>query len=1667
MVLVSWLGAFGVSLSGSRRAPSSVRKHRAGHRRIEILESRLVLSGTSVTSIAPQQALFSTQAQFAVTFNSVVTGVGASDFQVFTTGDVAVADPLAVSGSGQNYQVTVTGISGNGSLGLKLVDDGTIRDQAGDPLVESGALAAFAAARSFPTYYRPVSVVAGDVNGDGRPDLAVVDFNYDGKISVLLGNGDGSFATAQNFATGGSPVYPRAVALADMNGDGHLDLVVVNEDRGEVRIMRGNGDGTFASNAPQYPTSKSPVALAVGDLNQDGHPDVVVANSGNDTVGVLLGTATGSLGAQQTFAVGSVPVSVSLGDVNGDGYLDAVTANKYGNSVSVLLGQGNGTFNSQTAVTTGTQPTCVKLADLDGDSRLDLAVSNSTDNTVSILLGNGNGTFNAAANSPAGSLPYSLAVADLNGDSRLDLAIANKSSGMASVLLGNGNGTFAAARTFSIASSAFSIAITDTNGDGRPDLITTDYNDILVNVLLGNGDGTFRDTPAVAAGKQPMSVAAGDVNGDGHADLAVANSTDNTVSLLLGNGNGTFQAARNLGTGNTPRAVVIGDVNGDGQPDLAAGVFGGVSLLLGNGNGTFATSSLITTSTIPYALLLDDLNGDGHPDLVLANKPYNSVTVLLGNGNGTFAAARNLATGNGPRSVAMGDYNDDGKLDLVSANAQSKTLSLLLANGNGTFAPAQNLAMGPNPVWVATGDINGDGQPDLVVANDYPANSVTVLLGNGDGTFAAPQNYRMGFDPDFAVIADLNGDGRPDVAVADNGNDTIGVLLGNGNGTFIPPQFFLTGKQPCSIAAADLNGDDRLDLVATDLNENRLDILLANGNGNFIGETAAIDQTPPTAFVAASTVTSPGTGTFTFTVTYDDDSGVDATTFSSTNISVTGPNNFQQVAAFVTDNPVGGGSNAYLATYSISVPAGSWHTADNGQYTVSVLANSVRDIAGNAVPAGAIGSFDVNVDTTPPTAVLTASDVTTSAGPTYRFSVVYSDNRGINFSTLGNGDVTVTGPNGFNQSATLVSVDIHSNGTPRTATYSISVPNASWHTTDNGTYTVSQAAGAVADTTGLSAASGAVGTFKVTVDTVPPTVAWTPVASPRATAVDAVRCTFSEPMANASLANFALNGTSIGSLSGTTIAGFSGNTFVIGGLAPYTSSGNPAKTYTVTAASGNTLKDLSGNALSSTSGVTWVIDKAPPTAVWSQVSTPRNSATASVVISFSELVQNVALTNFTLNGTRISNLSGVTLGGSQYAYVIGGLTPYTGTAGATYTVAVASGNTLKDLVGNAFSGLPSMHWTVDKTNPTATWTAVPSPGNSSVAAVRITFSEAMKNADLTNFTLNGTQIRQLPGTTISAFSGNTYVIGGLATWTANGNPTNYTVAVAANNTLTDLAGNSLSSLPGVNWLTDKVPPTGTWTAVATPTQTAVGAARITFSEPVQHVTTADFTLNGTALSLLSGVAITGYSGNVYVVSGLTPYTGQGNPTKTYTLAAASGNAIKDAVGNALSGRPAVSWSMDTSAPTGTWNSVTTPTKSAVPAVTIHFSEAVQNVTLANFTLNGTRLSNLTGVSIIGYASSNSYVISGLSAYDAVAKTYTVAVISSNTINDLAGNALSGAPGVSWVVTSSATSAARAGSAEIDSAAALYTKSQDLDEYWSSLAGELAIAMALPFDLALL
>ena len=381
--------------------------------------------------------------------------------------------------------------------------------------------------------------------GDRIPvSLATFSPSFAGAGANVPGVSSASFPTA-NFDAGSAPGF---VASAHLNSSNNIsDLIVANSGDNTISVLPGNGDGSFGTQAVLN-VGSDPVWITTERFNSNSSAanfvDVAVANKGSDNLSIFLGDGAGALQAPATLdtGAGTAPVAVVAADFNQDGKIDLAVANQGNNTIEIFQGNGDGTFQpppppAVIQLPAGFTPTALAAGDFNKDGRMDLAVTGEGANAVWIFLGNGDGTFTTGANRQyaTGQSPVWVSTGDFDGDGNRDLAIANHADDTVSIFLGKGDGTFVPAANPAVAAGKgpASIAVADYNADGLLDLAVADATDNAVSILLNLGGGLFGPNFELPVATAPVSIVTADFNADTKPDVATANNGSKNVSVIL------------------------------------------------------------------------------------------------------------------------------------------------------------------------------------------------------------------------------------------------------------------------------------------------------------------------------------------------------------------------------------------------------------------------------------------------------------------------------------------------------------------------------------------------------------------------------------------------------------------------------------------------------------------------------------------------------------------------------------------------------------------------------------------------------------------------------------------------------------------------------------------------------------------------------------------------------------------------------------------------------------------------------------------------------------------------------------------------------------------------------------------------------------------------------
>jgi hypothetical protein len=808
------------------------------------------------------------------TTGSGATDLIAADFNTDTKLDIATANY-----DGNNVSVLRNTSSGAGSI-------------------------SFAAKVDYSVGTTPYAIKSGDLNGDGKTDLVTPNYGS-ASVSVLLGNGDATFQAKKDTSVGPTASYPQSVAIAEFNGDGKADLAVAVYDY-KVSVLRGNGDGSFAA-AYDMPMI-SPCTVAAGDLNGDGRQDLIAPQDyspGHFAImrNLPVTLAAGSFGRADGVwyfhvrvvdgagATGATSTRTVRIDVNPPSAISGLASSThpiestwYANSdpsfswdaasdsgsgvagYSYEIDHAVDTVPDTMVDTTGTTASFsgkadgvwyfhVRAVDNLGHAnatatrtvRIDVnppsaitGLASSTHPVESAWYANSAPAFSWDAASDAGSglAGYSYQLdhtPGTNPDTTVDttgttVSFTGKGTGLwyfhVRAVDGLGNAGATATRIVRIDISS-PWPVEGLASSTHPDEGT----------WYSNNDPAFSWNAAYDIG----SGVAGYSYELNHEPITVLDrtidTTDTTVSFS-GKADGVWyfhvSAVDNLGNGDVigvTRIVRI-DATGPAVTGLASSTHQTEDDWYRNCDPAFSWDAVadLHSGLAGFSYVLDHTSGTT-PDTTV-----DATFACVGAGETPYA------TGDSPTSVVVGDFNGDSRQDLAVANSYNddrlgNSVSILLGDGSGGFGGKTDFATSWSPRSVAVGDFNSDGKADVVTAN-ADSNTVSVLLGNGSGGFGAKTDYPTAFEPISVAVGDFNGDNKQDLAVANSFNDShwgnsVSILLGNGNGSFGPKTDYATGAQPMSVAVADVNSDGKADLMTANSAADTASVLLGNGNGSF------------------------------------------------------------------------------------------------------------------------------------------------------------------------------------------------------------------------------------------------------------------------------------------------------------------------------------------------------------------------------------------------------------------------------------------------------------------------------------------------------------------------------------------------------------------------------------------------------------------------------------------------------------------------------------------------------------------------------------------------------------------------------------------------------------------------------------------------------------------
>ncbi|MBK8975304.1 MAG: VCBS repeat-containing protein [Planctomycetes bacterium] len=671
-----------------------------------------------------------------------------------------------------------------------------------------------------------------DLDRDG--DLDIVSVGDDGAVSVLLHQSGGAFAPG---ATAQSTANPAGICAADLDGDGDDDFVVVGRLSGEVRVLRSIGQGDLEPVGPGFQAGPDVFDFGLADVDGDGAVDLLCCRGGAPGLEWFAGVGDGTFRGAVMLAMPYGPrmLGLTCGDFDGDGRRDVAMCDVDANELRITLGDASGLPARPHAVAVGAIPFATAAGDVTGDGVEDLVVGSLGSETIALVSQTTTGAFEVLQTLQIDGQPTSLTLADCDGDGFEDLLCSLVDHRALAVFRGTAQGFVTDGEQIGCTGAPLRPLVGDVDLDGDLDVVAPALGRSALNIYFGQGarltGGRLHRIDGVA---RPEVVGAADFDGDGRMDVAVSSFTLREIRFVRPEqqtgGDLGFTEIGSFGFADDVQNVVPADVDRDGRPDLLVALAGGVKVLLNrSGGGAVSFDAVpadpqqyLTQGTGPFEMIAADLDADGAIDVVAAYHANDKLVLVRGvpGAGGTFAAPVETPLSGRPAGLAYGDFDGDGRLELATSRIELSTVTLLELGSNGVLEPTLDVPVGASPNYLRTADFDQDGRTDLVVSGGASNDLTVIRIAQSGG--ASTSTLPAGRLPTALLTRDLNRDGHADVLVASMAGADFRVLLGDGRGGFAQALVFPGVYSAVTAAFGDLDGDGLEDLLIGSLYSERL-----------------------------------------------------------------------------------------------------------------------------------------------------------------------------------------------------------------------------------------------------------------------------------------------------------------------------------------------------------------------------------------------------------------------------------------------------------------------------------------------------------------------------------------------------------------------------------------------------------------------------------------------------------------------------------------------------------------------------------------------------------------------------------------------------------------------------------------------------------------------------
>jgi hypothetical protein len=687
-----------------------------------------------------------------------------------------------------------------------------------EPLFEGGI--------SFQLPEQASALLVDDFDLDGRFDLAAVTKNG---VVILPGAPAGQFGASRRYAAGLTPI---SMVSGDLNNDHSLDLVVANIGSGTLSVLLNQGDGTFAT-LPEQRSGLSPRTLALADFNGDGALDAVTSDLVAERVYLHLGDGTGKLKEALPFQVGDNPHTLVAGDFDGDGVQDLVVAQSLG--VNRFRGLGNGSFEPPGLTEISSGARILSKGDINGDGKLDLALLTEAQRVL-YLPNLGGGAFSVtevdrieAQGALRGDISAGLAVVDFDSNKLPDILASAGQRGTSALFVSKslGDGRFRNEPPIQLDIAAAGLATKDLDQDGLIDLIASRLDAAEGVFFPGTSPGRLSARQVIPLSGSPRDLLKVDLNRDGLEDLVALDST--LLFFVKRDEPGGFAdpLLERIG-GHAFQAMAAADLDGDGKEELAVTDLVGdkvrVVFLDDGGSVTRSSEHLLQGST-PWQLAASDFDRDGLLDLAVADQGSPEFAMIFHPGSQDQVELVKVPVGSSQRSIAAADVDLDGAADIVVSTPEGGRL--LLGDGSRRFPRAVEVPGLTNALALRIADIDQDHLLDVAAAF---VSKVMIFGAVASAGGSRSLEVNVGPEARALEVFDVDSDGRLDLLAA--GRNALLVRRGAAGGNFSPTEPYTVSPSPSAIVLGDFDGDSRLDAATADMESQSLSILHGRSPGD-------------------------------------------------------------------------------------------------------------------------------------------------------------------------------------------------------------------------------------------------------------------------------------------------------------------------------------------------------------------------------------------------------------------------------------------------------------------------------------------------------------------------------------------------------------------------------------------------------------------------------------------------------------------------------------------------------------------------------------------------------------------------------------------------------------------------------------------------------------------